>query len=473
MTAKNELVLLIDSLTSTEWLWLERFLASPYYNSDQRLVDFWRGVRASKFKIERATLYPQLFPQEKFDARKWNDVQRKFLGVLRSFLQQEQIRKEPILGSLAAINARTDRKLYKLADEQILHYTAIVAQSSLPPWEQLTEKRRLWQKRYESYSQAPDIADAYEARRWNQVQFCLLELRFAIEAAMLGKEDQEQLFNGLSTDAFLRFCKILKVDCPILELYLVIFQAFRYAQFTPEDISHCETAFYKWYEHLHIEDQSFFFVKLSSLLNRSMGRRHPQARERYFELQRFGFSNGIFLRSATMHLSTFLNICMIGCALGELEWVEQFRAQHLPYLRTKDQQKAQLLSDAHLAFGRGEYAQVYKLSSGVSRLPKLQRLQFYGLQIKALTERYLQEEIGAPLLSNYLRSAKAFVQYHSGLKNNYLSPTLAMISFLQKLVNLRERGVRKNEARKKLVSLWKASPNINAGEWLREKIDQY
>ena len=293
-----------------------------------------------------------------------------------------------------------------------------------------------------------------------------------MEALLADSEVKEEYkSSSVSNEHLTGLATPLVDDYPLLGFYLLFFQTIHEGTFSITVIKQCEAAYYQWYEHLHLEDQSFFFVKLSTLLNRSMGQQHPKARERYFALQQFGFAKGIFLRLGNIHLLTFLNICMVGTSLGKLDWVEQFRTAHLPQVAPKDRSKAALLSEAHLAYGRADYAKVYTLAGQVNRLPKLLRLQFYGLQIKALTERYLRDQIAASILIHYLRSAKAFVRYHSDLQEKYQAPMLGMVQVIQKMIQLKEKG-RKNPDKQPLKTLLESYTHINAGEWLREKIEQ-
>jgi hypothetical protein len=198
----------------------------------------------------------------------------------------------------------------------------------------------------------------------------------------------------------------------------------------------------------------------------------PKGLERFFTLQKFAFDRDLYLDAEKMTETTFINICTLGIAVKEFAWVEQFREKYLPWVSAEDTTNISLLSAALLAFGRGDFGAVYRLTSQASRMPLGQRLQMYGVQLKALTEIYLADRNNANPLRDYLRATDRILRYHPTISSRLQEGFLNLIKILRKLVVSCERGERPQKIRQQLETMQREAVNVVAGEWLREKIEQ-
>lgn len=194
--------------------------------------------------------------------------------------------------------------------------------------------------------------------------------------------------------------------------------------------------------------------------------------EDFFRFVYFAIEQQVFLKNVKMTERTFLNICFVGLGVNALQWVEKFRAHYLSELDTSDSKNVELLSGALLEFARGNYEQVYVISSQAERLPIGHRQQLYGVQVKALTERYLLNQISAYQLRDYLRSADRFARYHTQVRANFKNPFLALIKILKKLIIMREGRKPPALIKARLNSMKQQANTVMAPEWLQEKIDQ-
>lgn len=471
MVAKDEIKIILTALESPEWLWLERFLTSPYHNSDERLVNLHQVFRAaSDFEIAPQKGYGICFPGQAYVARKWTDLLRKYLGKLHEFLLQQELKERPATQLFLGIERRKRRQLYNLLQPQIDAYAVAIDTESLPPWDAANAYRIRWQQQYELPGQFPQKKDILELTEYSRLTYCLLELRYRIEQQISFKEDYEE--NRSQIDPVLTLAQRLSSRWPLLRLNLIIYQAICEQKPAQHLIDACEACYYELFPTLYPYDRTFFFTKLVVLFNRNTESQQANGRERFFQLQKFAVDHDIYLEAGKMTETTFINICTMGIAVKEFAWVEQFREKYLPWVATDDATNIRLLSEAFLRFGYGDYGDVYRLSSQTSRLPLEQRLQMYGVQIKALTELYLAERSNANPLRDYLRSADRFLRYHQGLPARLREAFLNLIRILRKLVVLCERGERPRNIRQRLETMRQDAELVVAGEWLREKIAQ-
>lgn len=472
MKAKNEVISILKSLKSTEWLWLQKFLASPYHNSDQRLIPLGRYYQSimPAFAVKAEEAYQICFPNQDFDTRKWGDLLRKFLAVLHDFIIQQQLKASSATSSLLAIDGRMQRQLYELIPEKINTYDTAIKEATLLPWEEADAYRQRWQKQYELPGTSPSIEDIGKATTYSRLVYCLLELRYRIEQQIV--DTQAYLHDPPQEKAVLALAEKLSTEWPILQLYIHTYLALRKKTPPVDLLQASEQYYYKHYAMLHPKDRAYFFTKLFVLFNRNTAAQRPNAREDFFQLVSFAVEKGIFLYSTKMTKQTFLNICSIGIGAGKLVWVEQFRTTYLPQLDHTINNNAAILSGAFLEFARGNYEKVYIVSSEASRMPIGHRLQLYGVQIKALTERYLLDQINPYPLRDYLRAADRFLRYHAQIRDHFRAEFLALIKILRKLIIMREGRKQASVIKKRLNQMKKEAGRVTASLWLQDKIDQ-
>lgn len=471
MIAKDEIKIILATLDAKEWLWLEKFLSSPYHNSDERLVVLHQLLRAAPgFELEAAEVYMSFFPGQAYVARKWGDLLRKYLQVLHAFLVQQELRESPTTQAKLAIDGRKRRKLYSLLQAEIDAYETAIATENQAPWDTANAYRVRWQQQYEFPGLLPQKEDFQRATEYNRLLFCLLELRYRIEQQSIIKDDYEK--NRADIEPVLALAQSLSTTWPLLQLNLRVYEAFCAEKLSSELIDACEQCYYALFPTLYPYDRTFFFTKLMMFHNRHSVSQGLEGLERFFGLLKFAFDRDLYLDAEKMTETTFINICTIGIAVKEFAWVEQFREKYLPWVSVEDTTNISLLSAALLAFGREEYGAVYRLTSQASRMPLGQRLQMYGVQVKALTEIYLADRNNANPLRDYLRATDRILRYHPGIAPRFQEGFLNLIKILRKLVVLCERGERPQKIRQQLEAMQQEATLVVAEEWLREKIAQ-
>lgn len=471
MIAKDEIKTILATLEAKEWLWLEKFLSSPYHNSDERLLQLHHLLRAAPgFELEAAEVYSTFFPGQAYVARKWGDLLRKYLQVVHAFLVQQELRESPVTQAKLAIDSRKRRKLYGLLQAQVDAYEAAITTEKLPPWDEANAYRVRWQQQYEFPGLFPQRKDILRATEYNRLLFCLLELRYRIEQQIDFKDDFEK--NRAEIEPVLALAQRLSTTWPLLELNLRVYEALCTQRPSNELIDACEQCYYELFPTLYPYDRTFFFTKLVTVHNRHSVSQGPEGLGRFFGLLKFTFDRDLYLDAEKMTETTFINICTMGIAVKEFAWVEQFREKYLPWVSVEDTTNISLLSAALLAFGRGDYGAVYRLTSQASRMPLSQRLQMYGVQIKALTEIYLADRNNANPLRDYLRATDRILRYHPTISSRFQEAFLNLIKILRKLVVLCERGERPQKIRQRLEKMQQEATLVVAEEWLRQKIAQ-
>lgn len=258
MIAKNEIIILLRSLKSTEWLWLHKFLASPYHNNDQRLShlgNYYQSIMPH-FNTKEEEAYQQCFPEQVFDSRKWGDLLRKFLAVLHEFIIQQQLKAVPANHSMLAIDGRMQRQLYELIPEKLNSYDDAIKQATLLPWEEANAYRQRWQKQYELPGIPPAMADIRQATIYNRLLYCVLELRYRIEQQIVDPQAYRKA--PLQEQALLELAEYLSQQWPVLKLYLNVYLALRESPPPIYLLQACEQAYRCHYAQLHPRERIYF-----------------------------------------------------------------------------------------------------------------------------------------------------------------------------------------------------------------------
>ena len=93
----SDLLLLIGSLSKRQLGELEKFLKSPYHNTNNTIKELFRYIRRyypnmQNPKLSKQHAFFQLFPDENFDDGKIRTQMHRLKAVVEDFVIQEQLK---------------------------------------------------------------------------------------------------------------------------------------------------------------------------------------------------------------------------------------------------------------------------------------------------------------------------------------------------------------------------------------------
>lgn len=472
-TTRTEIQAILRVLRGEDWNWLEKFLRSPYHNSDERVLALFlclKEARSNDFHFPDEALWLRLFPERPFARRPLRDLYRALWRLLGQFLREQSLRQRPLLGAYAQVRGLADRGLHLMAEQAAAdHLAAPVA--DLPPWEAAVEYRRLQQERYESPAVEGTAGQVKALVRELDVHYFLLRLRYGIDLlsrSLTYAEDHDPAMAALSPLA-----ERYRSASPLLDFYLDLYREYRDRTLSAEQLPRLEQRYYALFPNLPIPDRPFLLTKLLNLFNAAAQAGREGFREGMFRLHRFGLEREVQLVDGRLSEITFLNICQLGAALGEIAWTRHFRERYLGRLATDKPHNARHLSAGFLAFHQGAYEAVPRHLGQLRRPHLYQKLWAQMLSAQALLELYLTDEGYGPTLRARLNAFYRFIHRDKRIAGDRKRDLTAFVRILRTLVHVRERRLPSREARAAMQKALDNTEGTIALAWLKRKIEEW
>ena len=118
---KPKLYHLLERLDGRELPWLDKFLASPYFNSNPWPQKLWEVLRPAHPRYDafsKEQVFEQLCPGKPFDFKLLNDRYSELSRLVEEFFFQQSFRREEPLQRRARRAAYRSRRLYGLFSKE-------------------------------------------------------------------------------------------------------------------------------------------------------------------------------------------------------------------------------------------------------------------------------------------------------------------------------------------------------------------
>lgn len=476
--ADSKLWVTLERLNVHEKNRFVRFVSSPYYNADQKLVTLAEAlVRAHSLPPERENLDELLFPGEVFDYFRISNLLSDLMKLLESFLVTEHIVGRPFLQQYALLVSGREKgldKLYVSVEKKI--------EQSLAGIEIFTP-----QTYYENYL-LEDERNIFSVSREQRQENSRLDEKIVM------------------LDRFF-VSSMLKTVCQRLNQENII-----QSQPRPEEID--EFIAFIHAHHLRYESQPFVNIYYRILLTLSQ----PDEVRYFYELMdllvKFGekidaeelkpmyqFAQNYCIRQSNRGKTEFLdellnvfirmidlgliyhdgwispwdfkNIVALGVRLKKFDWTDDFIVRFSPRLEPSFRENALIFNRAQLHYGKDEYRQAMRLLTQV----ELEDVYYYlGAKTLLLKIYYELEENEAlhslfHAFSESLRRNKTVSPYQRTVHLN-------LIRFVRKMQFIRERlyfesiSVVAGKIRR-LAEKIDGEEALTQSEWLKKKLAEF
>ena len=459
---KSRLEQLIAQFNKKELKNLKKFVASPYFNSQQGLSELLSYCIANPTPIfDKEAAYKTIFPAKKFNETDFRLHKSYLYRLIEQYIAYEEIRENAFLLKQKTTEGFKRRNLSEFALR------------SLKKAQENKEKQRLRNADYYEYTFQNSLTQfAYDAilkptEKFSSAAFVDLDIAYFIQklslaCSLLSHQNTYQLAYDLS---FLEVILQEIEDKNLLEVPAIATYYYCYLTLAkPSEIQH-----FDYFKELLIKNSALFseretrYFHLYAInfciqqINKGAKHFFHQA----LELYKAGLANEALLENGRLSRFTYHNIVKAGIQTTDLEWVEQFIDDYKKALEKRYQESAYSFSKAHLAYHKKNYDEVLALLQTSNYRDVLLNLGAKTLLLKVYYElselNLLYSHLDA--MKNYVRR-KRVIGYH---KTNYLN----IIRFTQKLLGLNFYD--KAEVEKLEVAI-KAESVLTEKEWLLEQI---
>ena len=473
----SKLVALLKTCNRKELRKLDKFVDSPYFNTNRNIVALYRYVQqfAPKFEskqLERKAVFSALFPNEAYKEKRLHKLMGELLKLIDHFFHLEEWQQNETTQHISALAAYQKRNLNAF-------------------WEQKLEKTSLLLEKM------PLQAEASFYQSWQLA----LEKHKAVEAEE--QRNKEPLLQAVHTelDAFY-LCNKLKYYCKVLNYQR--FQAHKYDIYMMESVLQTATLpiyrknpaiqiYYFGVLSLQKPDDIQHFLTLKSLLQQHLNhfsleetqnilvlarnfciKQLNQGKAKYInellDVYKLEIEHKILLVDGKVPASTCRNIVAVAMLAEELEWTAEFLLDYQKYL----DKTTFAFNLATVRFHQAEYESVLPLLAATKYKDVLLRLGVKALQLKTFYELYMKHEINFQYedeLDLYLQSFSAFLRRNSKILTKNVVYYENLIAFVKQIFAIKQDVEADKMAWKDFYETVEKCVEVAEKAWLVEKID--
>lgn len=470
---ESKLYRVLKSLSSSELNRLDKFVSSPYFNSDERLRTlfsyYYEGVRSASFSDDNTVLANLMDDVDLSDSR-IRLFKTKLLSLVQEFLAIEEFRSSPaeedihLLSSIrkkgleelvSTATASAQKHLERGLDRSGSYYHHLYNLEQALYSFNKTEVRRVSRKNLETFNiqKILENLDLFYVGEKLKYHCSILMWEKLITVQELDS-DISGLITMIEDDP--------KYKVPHIEIYLNIFKTLKF----PEQDEHFESL----KKLIDKEIVHFPVLEAKNILdaanNYCLGRIN-QGNEAYlrelFDLYLKGLSTQLLLSNGQISPWTFKNIVGTALRLQEYHWSKNFILEYGPIIQGELKDSIIALSQAQLEW----YQKNYKAT-----LLNLQQVEFkeFTLKINAeflLLATYYELEEFTPL-GDEIVTFKKFLRRQTKVSDSLLTFCKNFTNVLNKLINPRINHIQLTELRSFILE----AKNIPSKSWLLEKVDE-
>lgn len=464
---KSKLISLIQNLSTKELHWLQKFLNSPFYNSNQESLRLFKYLKKyypklDSPKLDKSIVSQKLYPGEKLNLQKIRKAMHELAILVEDFLvafylKNQTFEKEKILSK--ALGKRDNYENFKKVNRKS------IAELEEKPYRDSRHHLDAHQLEFEYFhhletnkqkENKPVLKKAME----HLDAFYLLK-RQELELAL---QWQLTLFGGKASFPSLADTKKSLTQEPLFKLYQRIQEAMN-SDWQGEQYQLIEDLFKKEIQKISLHDQKEIYRMLLNHLSGQINQGRGTYYTKMLDLYQFGLRHGLTLENGKMSETTFMNIATVGILENAYDWVENFLKEYRPFLPASSQEEAYRLSLGLLFFYKKDYPDTIALLINYSFTPTLYILKSKALLLRTYFEQFMLDDSYYDLLIAQTYAFEKFVR-----RNETIAPNkqTAYLNFILSTRNLAQSILQKNIDPRFLKKI-QSHPTLILKSWLLQK----
>ena len=471
---ETKLYQFLSTLSPVEMNRLSRYLESPYFNRNDKLLKIYYSLEAhvrteNGSKLSKTSIWDPIYPGEQYHDEKFRKHCSQLMELVESWLAQETYEDNPLHKAkylLEAIHERQLEKLYSGAagaaktqiSRQMLkpaayYYYIYELESMLYKLERI-EENRIGKKNIEKINLESIVSNLDYFYIAEKLKYYCTLLSWSKIITIRDK--------SLFIEDIIRIAQKEEViSIPPIAVYLRIY--FTYTDSNPEHYYELKKLINRYIGIFPKEEAKNIFDSAINYAIQRINNKEQKFISELFELYKTALENEILLVNNEISQWTFKNIVSNALMLKEYEWADDFINKYSSRLNEKIRDNAIKFNMANLYFSQGDYKNVLKT---------LQEVQydevFYGLNSRSFIVRayYELDEISA--LNSFLDSFNVYLSRNKDISKVQKTIYHDLVKFTKKLIGSNNKS--KPELTKLKTEIESSSPVGKS--WLLEKVDE-
>lgn len=475
---QSKLIQLLQLLEPVEIKLFEKWLESPYSNSNKQLLLLYKAIKPfypefNSPKLTKQYLFRKIWPKKKYNDRMLRNLMAIGSNQVRKFLVAQQLEHEEMFQKELLIKSYLRRQKQTWFIHESEHLIDQLNNQNKPKsTEELLTLFKLNEQLYHqpstSYRQNLEATPLFQANQRLDQLYWLHKLRIVNENV----EREKKLKHTAQTAEALSY-QVNPEDIPLPAIQLYLFRLTQTNTKTADGFFDFKKRFFEVCPLLPFQDQK---ILLFSVLN-DAARLYQQGKAEFLsvllELYQFGLESKLIVHNNQLTETTFLNITTIGNSLKEFKFTNQFISRYQELLPQNIQQDASVWAKGYTFFHQEQYqACIDEIKDHpFSRKNKTFIHRAKTVLIQALFEVFLADHSYFEIINDHCSSFEQYLRKDKQLNERQIKSRIQFVSYTRKLLTWyyqkQKPGI--------LLNLYQAlqkETNIQAIKWLDFKFKE-
>ncbi len=466
----SKLLFLLKGLKTNELHWFQKFLNSPFYNSNKEHIALFQHLKKyypdlDSPKLDKAKAFQKIYPREKFDIQKMRKLMHGLALLVEEFMVAMQLRNHPFEKKKVLTTALGERNIYeqfkKGTEEMIGKLEALPYRDS--EYFKGTFEFNLNLANHVETNRQKLNTHILKTATEHLDYFYLLQkqqLTFAIK-------NHERLHKKKISLKSLAQTKTALQEEPTFKLYQLVIQTLTSTN-NNEGYSEIEHLFKSKINTIRKKERSFFIRILINHLGNQINQGKKGFHTKLLNLYKFGLEQEIFIENNKINESTFINISTVAIHEKEFEWTENFILSYKNKLPNTTSSDATNLSLGNLFYHRKEYDQAIDLLLNYSFSKPLLVLQSKVILLRIHFEQYIIDRSYYDFLFSQVQSFEKYIRRNNFISNSKKEIFLNLVLIVRKILVDHSQ----NTLDIKLLRKIKSTKPLALKLWLLEKVEE-
>ncbi len=432
---KSRLYELFDTFPKKEIRNLGKFIASPFFNQRQHVIDLYYFLVYCKFEKKKhpskIQAFEKLFPSQEYDDHKLRLSMSLLLKVLEKYLIWQQVNKEAQHSKVKLAKAYRELNLSR-------HFIKTTSEIKLKQQDQLHRNADYYQSLYEVHleeylflSRQSRMEDLNLQHVQENLDIVYITSKLRQTCFMLSHQNiyKKEYDFGMLPPMIAYIEQQSYLDIPAISVYYYCYNAL----IQPKEYSYFEkfkTLFFQYQLHFPQDELRDLFLLATNYCIRLMNEGEKRFAKEGLSIYKEGLKNEVLFLNGILSRFTYRNIVAKAIISKDFDWAENFIQDYKHRLVRKYRESTFSFNLAWLEYERRNYDKALDLLNKADFSDLL-----LNLSAKTIAMKIYYELNAFDLLYSHLEAMKKFITrkeiiaYH---KKNYLNT----IKFTKKLLEL-------------------------------------
>lgn len=456
----TRLLLLLRTFSRKERRELRKFIATPFFNQRQDVMDLFEVLdevlEDGTTAPEKQSIFQRLYGEEKYDDHKVRMAMSFLLKLAERYLVHRQFFADEVRSKTTLAAIYRERNLPKHFERAIRETKTAQEKSIFRNADFFMHEHQLRFEEfrfYSSRSRSSDL-DFQPVTEHLDVAYFSEKIRHACVMVTHQAVYRVEYDFGLLEEILRRVKEQGMLEVPAISIYYYCYLALT----RPEESAYFHTlknTLVKEAEKFPLHEVADIYLIAINICIKRYNEGHRDYTDDQFELYKSGLERGIFLNSGYLSRFTYRNVVALGLVLREFEWVEKFIHDFRTLLEPGHRESMFSFNLARLEHHRKNYGAALQLLQQTEYRDLLLNIAAKALVLKIYfeTEEYNALDSHLDAMSRFIRR-KNIISYH---REGYLS----LIQFTRKLME-----IPKKKERLSLRSEIESAKGLAEQEWL-------